>query len=371
MTKSIKIARSGKHKVIFSEDFNSIFNLKTGFTQTWGRTKDENPAMCPVSPLILDIEISTICNKKCSACYKSNTSIGKNMSLTTYQNIIRKFPKAGDIYFLQSVAIGIGSVSGNSELFDILNWTREQDIIPNITVNGQDITDQEIINLSNVCGAVAVSHYNDRDCFDTIHRLSEARKASGATLQQINIHQIYCVENHNDCIKLLHKIDNNKQLKSELNAVVFLALKPRGRRNKLTPSQNAEGIGQLMDLAKELDIAIGFDSCSAPSVLKHIEKTGETEMAQYIQPCESCLESFYINVDGLAFPCSFAEGVGEWVNGIDMLQVSDFQSEVWLAPCIVEWREKLINSSQSCSSCLMRPECRSCPIYDITPCKKR
>ena len=38
---------------------------------------------------ILDIEISTICNKRCSFCYKSNTDKGENMTLDTYKETIR------------------------------------------------------------------------------------------------------------------------------------------------------------------------------------------------------------------------------------------------------------------------------------------
>ena len=48
-------------KLVRSDQFNFNFCKKTGFTQIWGATKEEDVVVCP-APLIADIEISTICS---------------------------------------------------------------------------------------------------------------------------------------------------------------------------------------------------------------------------------------------------------------------------------------------------------------------
>jgi len=47
------------------------------------------------------------------------------------------------------------------------------------------------------------------------------------------------------------------------------------------------------------------------------------------EPCESTLFSGYISVDAMFYPCSFAEGVGEWCEGIDVINSNDFVKDVW------------------------------------------
>lgn len=362
-----KITVNDKFRIVSSKYYNSTLNLETGFFCRWGRTKDENPIMAPACE-ILDLEISAGKCLGCSFCYKGNSDKDeiKYMSFDIFKQVFNKVNTG----ILGQCALGITSLDANPQTFDIMWYLRSNKVIPNITINGRNIKDQEITELANVCGAVAVSHYNDKDCFDTIHKLSEARKEDKATLQQINIHQILCEEKYEDCVSLLHKIHENPQLHSELGAIVLLSLKPRGPRNKLMPIQDTEKVMRLMDLAEELKIQIGFDSCSSPSVFKWAEKVGrKKEIIQCADPCESGLFSWYVNVEGKAYPCSFCEGVGDWRTGIDLLQVSDF-TDIWFHTRIVEWRNKLLNSSQSCSTCSMRSECRSCPIFDITPCKK-
>jgi len=367
----LEIAENDEVKVYKSKEYNAIFNKVTGFMARWGKTKDEDPLVSP-SNEILDLEISTRCNKNCKFCYKGNTSDGgTTMSLQTFKDILHKFPKTkAGIYFLQQIAFGIGSVSDCDTLFPILNYTRENNIIPNLTVNGKNISDQEITDLANVLGGIAVSHYNDKECFDTISRLAKAKEQDKATLKQITIHKLLAEETYDSCIGLLDKIEANKELRNNLNAVVFLTVKPRGPTNTYTPINDNLKLNRLFSLAQEKGIQFGCDSCSAPAVLKWIEATEQNEMMESIECCESCLTSFYVSVDGFAYPCSFMDGVGDWETGINMLEVEDFTDDVWNHPRILEWREGLVKSSQNCSNCSMKDSCRSCPVFDITSCRR-
>ena len=130
-------------KSYFSEDYNFVFNKKTGFFARWGKTKEDNPPYSKIGPEILDIEVGTSCQglgKSCPWCYKGNTPEGEYMSLETFKKILHKFPRS-----LCQAALGIGDISGNPDLFEIMDYCRNNEynsIIPNITINGFNLKDE-------------------------------------------------------------------------------------------------------------------------------------------------------------------------------------------------------------------------------------
>lgn len=46
-------------------------------------------------------------------------------------------------------------------------------------------------------------------------------------------------------------------------------------------------------------------------------------MSPYVEPCEICRFSSYVNVDGEYFPCSFVEGLPGWEHGINVLDIQN------------------------------------------------
>jgi len=79
-----------------STEYNFTFDTVSGFFARWGKNKEDDPSYSPYGPEILDIEVSTICHgingKPCVHCYKSNTGVGKNMTLETFKTILDKMP---------------------------------------------------------------------------------------------------------------------------------------------------------------------------------------------------------------------------------------------------------------------------------------
>ena len=71
-------------KVYNSKEAHYVFNPKTGFTVTWGKTPSEDPMKFP-SPNILDLEITTKCTGGCEYCFPAGTSI--QMEDGTMKNI--------------------------------------------------------------------------------------------------------------------------------------------------------------------------------------------------------------------------------------------------------------------------------------------
>lgn len=266
-------------------------------------------------------------------------------------------------YGTLQIAFGIGSIDANPDLQRILEYTREKGIIPNITVNGYGITNDHVKMLVNVCGAVAISAYGNGDaCIDTVKRLYEESQRGG-TVKQVNIHKLLAQETISECFDLLDRIKNEEV---PVNAVVFLLLKPKGKRNTLTPIGDYTIYKQLMEKANEARVGIGMDSCSAPLVLRNLDENDQTKTS--VEPCESGLFSLYINVDGDVFPCSFCEETENDLK-INMLNVKDFMRDVWFSVPMREWRRRLLTSTKGCD-CVHKASCRACPVFDITPCKK-
>lgn len=128
-------------KHLRSPNSNYDFNKKTGYTEMWGKTKEEDIIYSDVGPQILDLEISTICNGyknngRCACCYKNDTnsqSQDQNMSLETFKKVLDSLSvdcyelilKNGEIvYATEDVLVvtkrGIVKVKELIELDDIL-----------------------------------------------------------------------------------------------------------------------------------------------------------------------------------------------------------------------------------------------------------
>jgi len=360
-----------KKKLVITQNYKYTFNPVTGFFARWGETPEDDPLMSPLGPEIADIEISTVCHgigeytdnrKPCPWCYKSNTGCGTNMSFETFKDIFHKLPKN-----LTQIAFGIGDIDGNPDLMKIAEYCRNNDynyVVPNITVNGMNIDQPWAEWLAYTMGAVAVSRYHFPDvCYDTIQKLSEAG------LNQVNIHQLLSAETYKSCFQLLDDAENDPRLKG-LNAIVFLMLKPKGKRNKFHSIEKQPDFQKLFEEAHRRGISIGMDSCSAPLMLKTADNMNLQKIIPSVEPCESTLFSIYINVDAEVFPCSFTEGTPGWERGIKLSDVEDFMSDVWNSDWLAQWRESLLASTTNCE-CSVGNYCRACPVYDITPCKRK
>ncbi len=349
-------------RTVKSTWYNWSFNLDTGFFARWGATMDEDPQYSPLGPEILDIEVSTICHgpgKPCSWCYKSNSPQGKNMSFETFRQI---FDRIGTKNLTQ-IAFGIGDIDSNPDLYEMFAYCRGNGVIPNVTINGWRMTDHHYNMLARLCGAVAVSHYDDEHCFNAVQELTSRG------MEQINIHKLLAEETLTDCHWLVDRIGTKHPQLKDLNAIVFLLLKPKGDRNSLRSIHSLQEYEELFKHAKRLGVQFGMDSCSAPNLLKATEDKNLFSI-ESVEPCESTLFSLYINVDGAAFPCSFTEGQPGWETGVPILEQDSFLGSVWFSRQLSSWREKILQSSQSCGDCQFKKGCRSCPEYNITICKE-
>ena len=341
----ISIKENKDVKIIRSPNYNSNFNKHTGYFERWGRTLDEDPSMSP-TPELFDIELTTVCHgikgKLCSFCYKANSPKGTNMSLATFKQLMIKLPK----HCLTQIAFGVDSnCTSNPDWFEIFKYTRELGIVPNVTV--ADITDDTADKLATVCGAVAVSRYDNYDvCYDTVKKLTDRG------MMQVNIHLPIAKELLSNAQKTLYDRLHDTRL-VKLNAIVMLSLKKKGRGINYMQLEQIT-YNQLVQIALTNNINFGMDSCSAQKAMEALKLTPNyTEIKQCIEPCESSLMSAYIDVNGKFFPCSFCPGTPGWEEGLDVVGCTDFIKDIWMHPRTVEFRKQLIKGG------------RKCPIYNI------
>lgn len=335
-----------KEHYFVSSDYNYKFNLKTGLFQRWGKTIDDDPKYSIYGPEILDIEVTTQCKKGCTFCYKANTSHGTNMSFETFKTILDKMPIT-----LTQIAFGVDAYAeSNPDLWKMMEYARSKDIIPNLTV--ANINQETAEKIASLAGACAVSRYENKDeCYDSVKRLTDLG------MKQVNIHMMISKETYNQAIDTIQDIRDDSRLK-DLNAIVFLSLKKKGRGKIGFTSLTQNEFNILCDFARVCKINYGFDSCGSSKYLKYIESSDmnnkeKENQRQCIEPCESSCFSAYINVDGEYSPCSFCDKEKNWEKGLDVVNCKSFIKDIWFNNKVVEFRDTLL----SCN--------RNCPIFDI------
>jgi sulfatase maturation enzyme AslB (radical SAM superfamily) len=419
-SKNYKIIENERVRAVRSAHYNYNFDKVTGLFARWGATPDEDPAYSPYGPEILDLEISSgECAGNCKFCYKDNGMHQKleNMSFDTFKKIFDnmntrsmveitlndgsklkgpeesyerrsskesilngKVIQGSDIQQVDSyieragvltqIAFGICDVWSNPDMFKMFEYCRNNEynmVIPNYTCNGIGVTDEIAHKTASLCGAVAVSLVNKEKSYDAID------KFTSAGMNQVNIHYMLSNETYERAFKIVDDIKSDPRL-SKMNAIVFLQYKPKGANlGTFSCIDSTDKYEKLVKYCEDNGVAYGFDSCSAPSWFKSIaSKPNWKEISQIGEPCESTCISSYINYKGQFFPCSFTEGTKGWEddNGIDVVNCTDFLKDVWFNERVNKFREVLLKSSSDCN-CKFNSLCRSCPVYDISPCKRK
>lgn len=348
-------------KLYRSDDYNYDFNRKTGYFKRWGKTEEDDPSVGSLE--IFDLEIDERCEgipapgkevaSPCTFCYKSNVQVGRYMEFETFKKIFDKLPPS-----LMQIAFGIGNISGHPDLFKFFDYCLHNEhnpgVIPNITTNGYGVTKEIAEKIASYGGGVAVSRYENYDvCYDAVKKLTDAG------ILQVNIHQLISVESLQSCYQVIDDVASDPRL-AKVRYILFLTLKPKGKRNKWHVLKNVDEYRKLIEYAWEKGVNIGFDSCSAPTFLASVKDHPEFEQLNaMVEACESTLFSLYGNVNGEAFPCSFTEEERGWRKGVDLTKVNDFEKDVWNDQRMCRFRQANLDSiNQDLSH-----DCRRCVTY--------
>ena len=364
--------------------FHMMFRKSDGFTAKWGRTMDDDPTHCPWGNEIADIEITTACRgirgidkatgktsvndcdrRVCDFCYKSNQPNGSYMSFDTFKVV---FDKMNQPRTMTQIAFGVDAeCRTNPDVWRIMDYCNENGVTPNVTV--ADISKETADSIVRRCGACAVSCYerNRNCCYDSIKLLTDEAKRQGRDSFKVNMHLLVSHETEKFVFEVLNDRLNDERLK-DMGAIVLLSLKQKGR-GKAFRKMDDEVYRKVIFFLQDNHISYGSDSCGANRLmasLKEYYKDKENGEEQYkrvlgcISPCESLMESIYINVNGEVFPCSFMEGEDNWKEGIDLKndKCRNFTAQVWNHPRVLEWRQNALR-------CINCNGCNQCPHYEI------
>jgi MoaA/NifB/PqqE/SkfB family radical SAM enzyme len=283
-------------KKIETEKYAILFNTKTGLEITSGINGHPDPTVLNMASL-LDIGVMGTCKHKCKFCYQGHID-RPNMKLSDFMRIIDEVSE-----HTNQVALGGRGDPNHHENFkEIVEYCRKKNVVPNYTTSGIDL-DENHVEISKLCGAVAVSDYEQLYTNTALNMLIEAGIKT-------NIHQIYSSESHIKCIGL---IEGHKPLTwgfdhTKLNAVIFLLFKPHGAganvRHLIPTEAQIKWLGMNIFKPKS-KFKIGMDSCLVNHVLQYAEPT-KIQRAS-VDTCEASRMSAYITPDMKMMPCSFAD----------------------------------------------------------------
>jgi len=339
-----------KNKFISTFNPATGFYVRTGVINKEGKDTGVDPFMGD-SPSLIDCGIMGVCKnaKLCTVgCYQGKNK-KENMSLDTFKNIIDQCK--GKTF---EIALGgFGSPNEHPDFIEIIKYAKQNNIIPNYTTSGIELTDAQIQATKDNCGAVAVSYYKQPYTYSSIDRFLEAGCKT-------NIHYVL----GNDSIdEVIYRLQNNDFPKG-INAVIFLLYKPVGciKHGNILSVNNpkVKTFFELLD-TNRFDFKVGLDACCVPGLINYSKNINLNSAT----PCDGGSFSMYITSDNFALPCSFDNQKMKYAVDLNKYTIQ----EAWDS----EQFEKFRNYHRySCKSCKNQNDCKGgCPLVnEINLCER-
>ena len=367
--------------------FREFFDKETGLWIT-GDCEDGTTPFRRSFPSLLDIGImghcpngkAGICAKAGIQCYQNApNSTRDNMKLEDFKTIIDQCK--GKTF--QVALGGAGDPNLHENFKEIVEYCRNNGIIPNYTTSGFNLTDKQV-EISKQCGAVAVSQYSrleigqmpsyqiledgSRIPTEMMQVFSETNPQTNIAIQKFldagittNIHYVL---GKNTIKEAIIRLKNNL-FPEGINAIVFLLHKPVGlgqESNMLHyDDPKVKEFFELIDNEK-FPFKIGFDACSVPGIINFTKNID----SRSTETCEGSRTSAYIDAQMNMMPCSFGnQDKSYYVSLYDHTIKEAWESEVFN-----NFRNHLF---KACPNCENRINCYGgCPIIsNIVLCNRQ
>ena len=304
-------------------------------------------------PELLDVGIMGYCNNKvrCPWCYQASNDHGEHMSFDDYKTII---DQVKDSTF-QIALGGAGNPDQHPDFEKIVKYTRENDIVPNYTTQGEGLTDELVQITKENCGAVAISMYNQEVNFKALDMFINAGCKT-------NIHWILSNDNIDDILRVLRGEDiwNGKVNLSKINAIIFLLFKPlgRGKDHADLIMKNDEKMKEFVKLVNSMpddrSFKVGMDSCTIPFMVINSEDRSMMDL----DTCEGARYSGYITHDMKMLPCSFDTTTKNYA--VDLKE--NTIQEAWESDTFEKFRNILKNACPNCNKNKRENCLGGCPL---------
>jgi radical SAM protein with 4Fe4S-binding SPASM domain len=261
------------------------------------------------APLEVHFAITNKCSGGCHHCYMGSGESEQNeLDTEKFKSALNILKELGVFH----IALGGGEALERSDLFEIAEYARFIEIIPNLTTNGQLVT-REVADRMKVFGQVNLSLdgvgesssvFRGVNNFDTVDKAAKLLTGAG-------VHTgINCVLGGRNFSNLAAIFEYAQS--SNLNEIEILRYKPSGRASKnyqakrMTDTQYRDLLPVLARLSDEFDITTKVDCSLVPMLcygrppLELLEKT-----ATY--GCEAGNVLLGIRADGRVAGCSFMD----------------------------------------------------------------
>lgn len=279
-----------------NDKYELLFNTKTGLEVLRGINGHPDPFYLEL-PSMIDCGIMGHCLNNCIFCYQGDSN-QPNMSLENFKRIVDETK-----HHVNQIALGgRGDPNLHENFKQIVEYARNNNVVPNYTTSGKNLTNEQV-SISKLCGAVAVSDYNENHTFQALERFMNAGIKT-------NIHFIFTRYSAERAINILQGEDvwNGRVDLDNLNAIVFLLFKAKGKGENLRnwiPEPSQYLAFSLNMRERKTKFKIGIDSCMANKISNFVEFTEREKL--FIDTCESSRMSVYVSPDMKLIPCSFAD----------------------------------------------------------------
>ena len=367
--------------------FREFFDKETGLWIT-GDCEDGTTPFRRSFPSLLDIGImghcpngkAGICAKAGIQCYQNApNSTRDNMKLEDFKTIIDQCK--GKTF--QVALGGAGDPNLHENFKEIVEYCRNNGIIPNYTTSGFNLTDKQV-EISKQCGAVAVSQYSrleigqmpsyqiledgSRIPTEMMQVFSETNPQTNIAIQKFldagittNIHYVL---GKNTIKEAIIRLKNNL-FPEGINAIVFLLHKPvgLGQESNMLHYNDPE-VKEFFELIdnEKFPFKIGFDACSVPGIINFTKNID----SRSTETCEGSRTSAYIDAQMNMMPCSF----GNQDKSYYVSLYDNTIKEAWESEVFNNFRNHLF---KACPNCENRINCYGgCPIIsNIVLCNRQ
>ena len=285
-----------KYRFISAFDTETGAYVRTGVLDDKGKDTGADPFMASF-PHLIDVGVmghcihgkTGLCVKAGIGCYQSGLLIEQpNMAVEDFRWIAEQCRGR-----CNQLALGGRGDPDQHECFEeLLQISRENNLVPNFTTSGYGITPELALICKKYCGAVAVSWYRSEYTLNAIQMLLDAGVKT-------NIHYVLGKNSIDEAIERLKGNDFPRGI----NAVIFLLHKPAGqgtRANVLQPDDP-----KVAEFFAQVDAVhpfkVGMDSCNVPGAINSCKNI----LPESLDTCEGGRYSCYIGSDMIMVPCSF------------------------------------------------------------------
>jgi len=148
-----------------------IMDTTNGNKLRFTMADDDEPWTKSLSPELVDVKITNFCAKGCNFCYQSSTKDGKHAPVDEVKKIIDLLIDAETF----EIAIGGGEPTDHPDLIEIMQYARDNTIIPNLTTYTTKWVDDPVKfkAIMTLAGGIGVSCHSSKD-FAMIDKIVDA-----------------------------------------------------------------------------------------------------------------------------------------------------------------------------------------------------